>query len=34
MKKAEETGIGVIHEFVRQLKRDMAAVENAVEAGV
>jgi transposase len=31
MKKAEETGIGVIHEFVRQLKRDMAAVENAVE---
>ena len=31
MKKAEEAGIGVIREFVRQLKRDMAAVENAVE---
>jgi transposase len=31
MTKAEEAGIGVIRAFVRQLKRDMAAVENAVE---
>jgi transposase len=31
MRKAEEVGIGVIRASVRQLKRDMAAVENAVE---
>jgi transposase len=31
MTKAEEAGIAVIRTFVRQLKRDMAAVENAVE---
>jgi transposase len=31
MRKAEEAGIGVIRAFVHQLKRDMAAVENAVE---
>ena len=31
MKKAEEAGIGLIRAFVRQLKRDMAAVENAVD---
>jgi transposase len=31
MENAEEAGIGVIREFVRQLKRDLPAVENAVE---
>jgi hypothetical protein len=31
VKKAEATAIGVIRAFVRQLKRDMAAVENVVE---
>jgi transposase len=31
VKKAEAAGIGVISAFVGQLKRDMAAVENAVE---
>src|SRR5450755_3389077 len=31
MRKAEETGIGVIRAFVKQLKKDRAAVENAVE---
>jgi transposase len=31
MTKAGEAGIGVIRAFVRQLKRDMSAVENAVE---
>jgi transposase len=31
VKKAEAAGIGVIRAFVGQLKRDMAAVENAVE---
>lgn len=31
VKKAEAAGIGLISAFVRQLKRDMTAVENAVE---